>query len=705
MWSGFHCTPCIETCSNLPDLKRPIAILLRPTLLALVLITLASASAQVIAQNQISQDYIIGTQLMRQGQNERAAEIFASLVEKNPGNYMYLEQYILALSNMKQYEKAVQTIESYLRTAPNDLMTTTRLANLHHVSGDTSKAFEVWNRALQMEAGNPNVARIVSESMQDRREFDKAADVLQKARIQFEDQSLFLFELANIYLIAGKYSLAAREYNSILLQYPDRLQFIQRQYSRFNDMELVDAAIVESDESIRSLAVGDERIAMMREFQIWLLLERGLYRRAIATARNMDAESGQQTMALFNVGQRLAGQNEYELSEQALKVYADNRNHPLSARSGEELASVYMRWARYLITNNLDTGEKVDSLYVRADSTLRRIRADFAGYQRRSQVALLQTELALDYLKDSELARKWLEDMNRFGEAEQFRIERQYLEGRILMFEGRFNEARVLLTRANTEARIGDVAEKTRYFLALTDFYSKDYEFAGIQLKALERQNASLYANDALQLRLWIMEGRNKDSTTTQIDIFSSAMYAWMKNDVTAAADLSRQIVIEHAKHPLADDALMLLSRTMRYEDPLDALTMIDDFIRSSTGSAMTEQLLWERILLTNRLKSDPTRMLVEMRELQKDGANQADPQLADVKFAITQAARASNTKEAWGSIISLNSSFKIIENSTLNLFTEQGYTEILEELLVRFPQGFYSGTAREQLRSLKQNL
>ena len=677
----------------------------RPLLFALLFVTIGTIFSTVNAQNQISQDFIIGTQLLRQGQNDRAAEIFAGLVEKNPGNFMYLEQYILALSNMKQYEKAIQTVTSYLNTSPNDLMTTTRLANLYHISGDVSKATEIWKQALLMEAGNPNVARIVSESMQERREFDKAAEVLQNARSQFQDASLFLFELANIYLISGKYSLAAREYNSILLQYPDRLQFIQRQYSRFNDMELVDAAIIESDESIRKLPVGDERISMMREFQIWLLLERGLYRRAIATARNMDVESGQQTMALFNVGQRLAGQNEYELSEQALKVYADNRDHPLSARSGEELASVYMRWARYLITSNLDSGEKVDSLYSKADTTLRRIRAEFPGYQRRSQVAMLQTELALDYLKDDELARTWLNDMNRFGEAEQYRTERQYLEGRILMFEGRFNDARILLTRANTEARIGDVAEKTRYFLALTDFYSKDYEFAGIQLKALERQNASLYANDALQLRLWIMEGRNKDSTTTQIDIFSSAMYAWMKSDVTTAADLSRQLIIEHAKHPLADDALMLLSRTMRYEDPLDALTMIDDFIRSSSGSAMTEQLLWERILLTNRLKSDPSRMLLEMQESRNEMSDQPNALSTDVEFAITQASRAVNTQEVWNSINTLNSSFKIINNSTINLFTEQGYTEILEDLLTRFPQGFYSGTAREQLRSLKQNL
>lgn len=662
---------------------KPAHIIKRLVFLVLMGICTLLLPEQTIAQvpqNQITQDYIIASQLLRQGQYDKALEILESLVQQNPTNYPYVEAYLQALSQVKKLDLAIQVVDTFLAQFPNDVTMTVRKAQLQHTAGDTLSAYSTWDRANLMEGNNPNIIRLVSESMQERREFDRAINVLLKTRTQLQDPSLFVFELANINLIAGRYAAAAREYNSILLLYPDRLSFIQRQYSRFNDMELVDAAIVEAEESIKKLPPADERIAMMREFQIWLLIERGLFRRAIAIARNMDIETGQQSMALFNVAQRLAGQNEFELSEQALKVYVDQKSHPLSARSAEELGSVYMRWARHLITNNLDTGEKIDEIYKKTDQMLRSAREDFPSYPRRTQLVLLQIELALDYLKDVELARTWLSDIMQFAEAVEYTNEVQYLEGRILLFEKKFNEARVLLTRANTGSQIGDLAEKTRYFLALADFYSKEYEFAGIQLKALERQNASLYANDALQLRLWIMEGRNKDSTTTEIDLFSGAMLAFTRSEIDNAADLCRDLVQNHPQHPLADDALLLLSRTMRYDDPLDALTMISQHIASTKNpQSITEQLLWERILLATRLRKDPERVQRELTEKTALSRTQVNPELQSPALSSPL-------------------------DTSLELLSDAGFTEMLEDLLVRFPQGFYSPTTREQLRNLKQN-
>lgn len=647
-----------------------------------------SAYAQQRNQQQsIPQDYVIGTQLLRQGQFDRAAEIFQSLVEKYPGQYMHLEGYIMALSNLKEYDKAITAVEGYLRNSPQDVMTAARLGELYHTAGDTANAYSAWDKALAIDAANPNVARVVAESMQQRREFDRAAALLQQARTQSGDASMFLFELANIYLIAGRYEQAAKEYNAILLQYPERLQFVQRQYSRYNDQTLVDAAIVESDESIRSLPAGDERIGVLREFQIWLLLERGLYRRAIATARGIDAVEGRQSMALFNVAQRLATQNEFELSTQALEVYSQNLEHPLSARSSEELASVDMRWARWLITSNLDTGERVDSLFRAADSTLKHLLETSPNYQRRAQVVVMQTELALDYLKDGATARDYLARLDGFAEAGELRIEHSYLEGRILLFEGNFNEARVVLTRANTQARIGDMAEKTRYFLALTDFFSKDYEFANIQLKALERQNASLYANDALQLRIWIMEGRNRDSTTTEVDLFSKAQFAWHTAQRDSAAAIAARFVQEHPKHALADDALLLLSQVLRYDDPVDALLIAENYIRTNGPAAMTERLLWERIQLASRLKRDPVRLEQELNE---------------PRYEVVHADSLTNEERFFRGLEPGGKYLKLIQDPTVlpELVSDEGLAKLLEDLLVQYPQGFYSSTVRSMLRN-----
>lgn len=63
-----------------------------------------------------------------------------------------------------------------------------------------------------------------------------------------------------------------------------------------------------------------------------------------------------------------------------------------------------------------------------------------------------------------------------------------YLDGRIYLHDGAYTQARVSFTRANRKAGTGELAEKSRYFLALTDFYAGDFEFATIQLKTLGRK-------------------------------------------------------------------------------------------------------------------------------------------------------------------------------------------------------------------------
>lgn len=592
----------------------------------------------VQAQQEITQDYLIGSQLLRQGEYERALGIFSELVKNNPGNYLNLEGFVQACTQLKRYDEALSALQRYLKQHPNDVAITTRLGQIHHQKGDTLSAYRVWSAAANLEPTNPNSYRIIAESMQDRKEYKRAAQLYQTAKLSLNDPTLYLFELSNLYLLAGEFKPAATAFLELLARYPDRLSYVQRQYSRFNEKELVDATLLESDERLKQWLPTDQRVAVMREFQLWLLLERGLYRRAMALARRMDAEGNRENPALFGVAQRLLSQNEFEWSEQAFKVYADQPTHFLASRSTEELAMVYLRWARYLMSKNLDTGAQIDQLYRKADLTLQALRQQFPGYERRVHVVLLQTEIALDYLKDVSLANSYYQTLQQFDEATQFKNEIEYLEGRILLAQGSFNAARVAFTRANTGSKIGDLAEKTRYFLALTDFFSREYDFAGIQLKALERQSASLYANDALQLRLWMMDGVNRDSTTTEIDLFSQANLALFKGDSTDVITTTSTLIARYPTHALADDAVLLLSKTMRNRSWNLAFDRVHAFIEATEASKITEELLWERAQLATRIPS-------------------IDP------------------------------------------------VPYFEEVLMRFPQGFYSNAVREQLRTIKTTI
>src|SRR5690606_8697027 len=82
-----------------------------------------------------------------------------------------------------------------------------------------------------------------------------------------------------------------------------------------------------------------------------------------------------------------------------------------------------------------------------------------------------------------------------------------YLEGRLALLDGDFGQARIAFTRVTRLQRTGDFIEQVRYFLGLTDFHAGDFEFATVQLRALERLTTGFHANDALRLRRWLALG------------------------------------------------------------------------------------------------------------------------------------------------------------------------------------------------------
>ena len=154
-----------------------------------------------------------------------------------------------------------------------------------------------------------------------------------------------------------------------------------------------------------------------------------------------------------------------------------------------------------------------------------------------------------------------------------------------------FSEARLLLTRSNRSAKVGEMAEKTRYFLALSDFYSQDYEFSGIQLKSLGRQYTSYYANDALELRLWLQTITSMDSTDQRNVSFPRAMFEELKGNKSKAKDMLWKL--PRSKQPFSAYAFVALYSTgAELEEYVAAL---DAFLANQKNTPLKEQLMWLR--------------------------------------------------------------------------------------------------------------
>jgi len=636
--------------------------------------------SSVAASAQRNGTYMDAVQLIRESNYEQAYRILSQLLREDPSNYPVFDQTINVLINLKRYDEAIQISVRRLNRNYSDIILATRLAEIYHLDGNLEKAYETWNLALSANQQSVNAYRYVADNMTQRREHAKAIEVYVSARKRFNNNSLFFSEITTNYMALGERTKAVGTLLDVLDVSPGNSGFVLRQIIHFDDDQFSELAIIELDERSRSRAVNSEVVAAQKEVLIGLLMEQQFFRRALSTARSYETTVSDGIWPVFTLSGRLKSLEQFELADEALEFYISNASHPLRPRALEDRATLYLTWATYLDEFNLVHEIPSDTLIQRALTSLNQLLAGFPGDNRRIQTLSLKTELLLDHYSDVQTAIVLVKEIRRLAFNSEHAIIADYLDGRILITQGYHSLARVSLTRANREARTGELAEKTRYFLALNDFYSGDFEFSTIQMRALERLTTSYYANDALKLRVWMTEGMQKEVVTPELRSFAKSSYYFNTNKSIEAISELIPFLSSNQSRPLMGDVILSISHHFRHTNPQLVYHLIHS-LASHSSPAKRERILWEkaRIMELTISKAEPiTAIPVEqlalatiLYDLNKISAESADhPSI-----------------QAWLNSVS---------------FTQSDLIETYENILLEFPTGFYAQLVRQRLEFSK---
>ncbi len=609
---------------------------MKPYRFYILILILILFSTGLQAQNN-SSDYQLAVRLIQQQNYSEALPILEELHESDPNIYVYAERLIDCLIQVKEYERGLQIAEKFAGKPNFDANVQVKIGELNHYLGNEEKAIDIWKTNISNHSNQLQLYINTARKMVDRREYIEAVDVYKNARTQFKNDRIFFGDIANAYMQAGEYEEAINEWLALLENSPNQITFIQRSLLRYNDPILYDITIVELNDRLSDITVTNPLYNTYYDLQIWLLQENKLYRRALAAAKEYENRSNSYNYSVFNLGRQLVENNEYELAIDAFRFYTEKSFGELRWRSLEELSVTYSRWAKYLDDYSLELQTNSDSLYNLSMAMLNSIESETNSYSRMSSVHLKKAELALDHLFDLEIAVSSLEKLRSTSGTTQ-RPEIPYLEGRIHIGKQEFPQARIQLTRANKMAEIGELAEKTRYFLALTDFYAGDFEFASIQLKSLGRNNTSYYANDAIELRLWLQDGLSIDSTGSNLKTFSDGVFSKNHGQMKEGSEIFYRIINSPEFVALKDDALLYYAQSNHISEE-DRYVALENYLSTGFSSPIREKLLWQKALLAEKM-------------------NTASP--TEIQPAI----------------------------------------EIYEDLILTYPNGFYAPYARERLTS-----
>ncbi len=547
-------------------------------------------------------------QFMQQQNYEEALPIFRELHEENPSTFTFFEHLADCLINLKKYDEAIEIAENNIQNEYSVTRTTIKLAEIHHLNGNVDEAKQLWQEVLEENPQQIQVIHNVGESMTQRREYMASVELYQQAREDLDNPQLFSNELANSYMQAGLFREAVNEYYRVIKESPQQMSFVQQRFLQMRDDELYNTAALELEDFLLELDTDHLAYTQLYQLLSWLLLETEEYRRAFVFARQYESRTSQTNYSLFSLGNRLRSARQYELAADAFSYYIEAESGLLT-RATEEKANTYLQWARYLEQHGLQSSQRQDELFEKAYQLSEHLTEIAPNYNRIERVLTNLIDLSLDHYKDTVKAERWYTQLSEVVESEENgRAYSLYAEGRIALFNGDYTTARQALTRADRATEDSNLSEKTRYFLSLSDFFAGDFEFAEIQLNSLERRNTSYFANNAIQLRMWIKNGMRMDTTNATLQQFSEGIQLMHLGNYEKALENMRPI-LESPTHPFADDLSVELSTHLPHPYLPAVLQLLDKQINENQFSPLRERMMWERAIISERLylSEEPT--------------------------------------------------------------------------------------------------
>jgi len=618
-------------------------------------------------------EFRIANQYMQQQKYGDALPILRELHRQNPDAYTFYDQLTETLINLKKYDEAIEISETAIGAEHNVTRTRIKLAEIHHISGNKNRAAETWQIVLDKNARQVQIFHSVAASMMDRREYEKAIDIYIMSREEFGNSTLFSNEIANAYMQSSQFEKAVNEYYAIITETPQQMGFVQQRFLRMRNDELYSIASLELEDYLLELDLRHPAYSQLYQLLSWLLLETEEYRRAFVFARQFESRTEQTNYSLFSLGNRLRSAREYEIAADAYSYYLESQTGPVT-RATEEKASTYIQWARYLDQQGIGTYSQADDLYSEAYRLNESIIEISPNYNRKERVLTNLIDLSLDHFKNVEKAERWYNDLSEYaGRETSAKPYTLYSEGRIALFNNNFTTARQALTRADRATEQSNLSEKARYYLSISDFFAGDFEFAEVQLSSLERRTTSYYANNAIQLGMWIRNGMRMDSTATDLKEFSSVLKTLHTGRYKDAAEAAVSL-LEQPSHPFSDDIILQFASELPMKFQAFLLSKLQEQLTGNRQSPLRERLMWERAEIADQL----------LRTSATYGDTASDDQYYDIGNTIYEFQPDEQ---------------QFFNRETTSLLNRASVKEMYEEILLEFPEGFYAHYAREKLQ------
>ena len=557
-------------------MSSPAAFTIRLTLFLVLTGILADpAQGQAIDSSMVAR-FQLAESFLRSAQFDRAINLLEDLYQASPETHVFYDRLRQAYENVKRYDDAIRLIDERLARTPSPTVLLAEKARLRYLKGDEAGAFQDWEAALAALPGNANTYLTVYRSQMQVRLFERAIEVLENGRLTLDRTDLFQTDLAYLYSLTGRHDLAMEEYLNLLEHNERQLSFVRSRLNRYTDQEeALRAGIAVAERGVRRAPLN----RAFRELLSWLYLEGGMYRQAFDTNRAIDRLEKEQGHVLFAFAGQAADAGAYDVALEAFEeILARHPASPAAPEAKRGLAEMYERRAEKNGEQAYDDrGNRIAAPdYDHALAAYRAFLQDYPDHPAYPDVLRRIGRLQQDVFFNLGEAEATLNEVVERYPGTDAADRAEFDLGRIALQRSRLDAARLIFSRLSDRLRTGELAEAARYELARIHFYAGEFDAALTLAEAMQENTSAEVANDAIELKVLLLENRGPDSLDTPLRHFATARLLERQRRIPEAVTALDELLRTYGGHPLADDARFfratLLRRLGRADEALAAL-------------------------------------------------------------------------------------------------------------------------------------
>lgn len=521
-----------------------------------------SAHAQNTDSTQVAR-FQLADAFLRAGQFDRAVNLLEDLYASQPGNYAFYSKLREAYESVKRYDDAVNLINSRLDANRTPTLLSD-LARVYYLQDDEERAYETWDEAIAVAPSEPNTYRVVYQSLLDVRQFERAIEILERAREATGNPDIFRTDVAYLFNLTGRHDEAMEEYLAILRTNEQQVGFVRSRLSRFVEQE----EALRSSIGVAARAVRQEPLnRAIRELLGWLYIEAESYADALDTYRAIDRLEQESGQILFKFAQMAADAAAYDVASEAYREILDRYPEaPSAPQALAGLGEMHERWADKSGERAFDErGNRIEAThYQQALETYRSFLQQYPTHALYPEVLRRIGRLQQDVFFDLGAAEATLKEVAARYPNTMAANEAEYDLARLALMRGQMDEARLRFNRLIDRLRTGDLAELARYKLAQIHFFTGEFDAAQSLVDVIDVNTSTDVSNDAIELKLLLMENRGPDSTNSALKSYANALLAKERRQYETALDTVDALLARQAQHALSDDARFLRAEVLR---------------------------------------------------------------------------------------------------------------------------------------------